>query len=211
MDLRRGYDRSKGTPNPTRRHIGFGNSSLNVPARQASSVFAVRNTEVPMLSSRCSSLFFFAIVFSGFFSLRSQEFAIGQKQADDSWKNHPALAEPDGTSHRGDKMVAADIKDERVLDELSRRYKATKRFRINPDGISGADDFERRQEYLLRLLDHYWFSKERLVGMTRAQVENIFGPLGGDPARAYISAGRDIMCLRFHEGRLVGACYVMGY
>ena len=28
--------------------------------------------------------------------------------ASDNWKNHPALAEPDGRSHRGDKMVAAD-------------------------------------------------------------------------------------------------------
>ena len=114
-------------------------------------------------------MFFLAVVFGGFLLLRSQGNALDQKQDDDSWKNHPALAEPDGKSHRGDKMVAADIKDQRVLNELGRRYKATKRLRVNPDGISGAEDFEKRQEYLLRLLDHYWFSEQRIVGMTRAR------------------------------------------
>jgi hypothetical protein len=156
-------------------------------------------------------MLFFAIVFGGSLLVRSQGNALGQKQADDSWKTHPALAEPDGKSHRGDQMVAADMKDQRVLDELSRRYKATQGLRVTPDGISGGEDFEKRQEYLLRLLDHYWFSDKRLLGMTRAQVEKIFGPLGNDPARAYISGGRDTMCFWFHDGRLFGAFYAIGY
>jgi hypothetical protein len=58
-------------------------------------------------------------------------------------------------------MVAAGIKDPRVLKELSRRFRAAKPLRLVEKGgrvtVRGADDFERRQEYLLRLLDHYWF------------------------------------------------------
>jgi hypothetical protein len=77
--------------------------------------------------------------------------------------------------------------------------------------VVGAGDFERRQEYLLRLLDHYWFSAPRLAGMSRAEVAGIFGPLGGDLGRAVVSAGRDTFCLRFEGGRVSGAFYVMGY
>ncbi|MEQ8787507.1 MAG: hypothetical protein RIC55_14480 [Pirellulaceae bacterium] len=120
---------------------------------------------------------------------------------DDSWKKHPALAEPDGRSHRGDKMVAAEIEDPRVLKELSRRFRATRK---------GFEDFELRQEYLLRLLDYYYFSKRRIVGMKRTEVEEIFGPLGGGPDRAFVSGGRDRFVLWFKDGRVSGAYYAMG-
>ncbi|MCZ7647193.1 MAG: hypothetical protein M5U26_18380 [Planctomycetota bacterium] len=134
---------------------------------------------------------------------------------DDAWKKHPALAEPDGGSGRGGKMVAADIKDPRILKELSRRFRATRPMRIEEkDGktrVVGAEDFERRQEYLLRLLDYYWFSQERLKGMTRAEVEEIFGPLGGNGASASIHAGRDTFYIAFEDGRVSHAFYAMGY
>jgi hypothetical protein len=134
---------------------------------------------------------------------------------DESWRNHPALLEPDGLSHRGNKMVAAAVQDPRVLTELSRRFRQTRPVRVVQQGeettVLATEDFERRQEYLLRLLDYYWFSKPRLVGMTRAEVVGIFGPLGEDPERAVISAGRDILSLYFKEGRLVSAFYAMGY
>ena len=134
---------------------------------------------------------------------------------DDSWKKHPALAEPDGTSHRGGKMVAAEIKDPRVLKELGRRFRETKMLRVvEKDGkriTEGTEDFEKRQEYLLRLLDHLWFSKQRIVGMKRTEVEEIFGPLGDNPDRAFVSGGRDTLCLWFKDGRVSGAYYAMGY
>jgi hypothetical protein len=77
--------------------------------------------------------------------------------------------------------------------------------------LVGEEDFEKRQEYFLRLLDYYWFSKPRLVGMTRAEVEQVFGRLGADSERAFISAGRDTLCLWFKDGRVSGAFYAMGY
>jgi hypothetical protein len=160
------------------------------------------------------ALFLFALA-SGFASLPSQR-PVGQGgQPKGDWRNHPALAEPDGQSHRGGKMVAADITDPRVLKELSRRYRELKPLRIvERDGktiVLGAEDFEKRQEYLLRLLDYYWFSKQRLVGMTRTEVEAIFGPLGNDAGQAHVAAGRDTLCLWFQGGRVTGAFYAMGY
>ncbi len=134
---------------------------------------------------------------------------------DDSWKKHPALTEPDGKSHRGDKMVAEEIKDPRVLKELGRRFRETKALRVvekNGKRIAeGSEDFEKRQEYLLRLLDHFWFSKQRIVGMQRTEVEEIFGPLGNNPERAFVSGGRDTFCVWLKDGRVSGAYYTMGY
>jgi hypothetical protein len=131
------------------------------------------------------------------------------------WRLHPALAEPDGRSHRGDRMAAANVDDPRVLAELSRRFRATEPLRLTRRGqdptIRGAGDFERRQEYFLRLLDHYWFSKQRLVGMDRRAVVRIFGPLGDRPDRGQVSAGRDTLYLSFANGRVTGGFYSMGY
>jgi hypothetical protein len=135
--------------------------------------------------------------------------------AEADWKQHPALAEPDGKSHRGDRMVAATIEDPRVLAELSRRFQQTKPLQLVRHGkgleVRGAEDFERRQEYLLRLLDYYYFSKERLPGMTRAQVEAIFGRLGSNPDKAEVCGGRDTLVLWFKQGRVDWANYVTGY
>lgn len=135
--------------------------------------------------------------------------------ADESWKSHPALAIPDGRSHRGEPMLGADIKDPRVLVELSRRFRETDRFLLVKVGdewiFRGAEHFEKRQEYLLRLLDHYLFSKQRLTGMTRAEIESIFGPLYWTSDRASVSAGRDTLTMSFVNDRVVDAIYSMGY
>lgn len=76
-----------------------------------------------------------------------------QQSTADDWKSHPALRPPDGKRHRGDPMVAGDIDDIRVLEELSRRFKMT-----------------RDPEYFLRLLDYYLFSKNRLVGLSLLEI-----------------------------------------
>jgi hypothetical protein len=165
---------------------------------------------------RCSLVLFITALVNCFAFMPLQR-TVGQGAPpnDDDWKKHPALAEPDGESHRGDKMIAAEIKDPRVLIELSRRFREAKPLRIvEKDGkevVVGAKDFEKRQEYLLRLLDYYWFSKQRLVGMTRVEVEQIFGPLGADPERVFIFAGRDTFCIRFKDRRVSEAFYSMGY
>ena len=168
-----------------------------------------------MLPSRCSLLLFLGMLVGGFSLLPGNVGSPRTATADVSWKNHPALAEPDGRSHRGDKTVAADISDPRVLAELIRRFHRTKALSlVEQDGktvVRGAQDFEKRQEYLLRLLDYYWFSKPRLLGMTWAEVDHVFGPLGPAAERAYISAGRDTLCLWFKNGRVSGAFYAMGY
>jgi hypothetical protein len=112
-------------------------------------------------------------------------------------------------------MVGADIDDQRVLAELSRRFRRTKPLELvsqrGQAAVRGAEDFESRQEYLLRLLDHYLFSKQRLVGMTRVEVEGIFGPLEPNRDQASLSAGRDKLHLWFKEGRVSSAYYAMGY
>ena len=129
------------------------------------------------------------------------------------WRVHPALVEPDGQSHRGDKMVAAGVDDPRVLEELSRRFK------------SSENDFEKRQEYLLRLLDYYLWGKNpehsntdnRLLGMSIAQVEAVFGP--GNPGAQltdrtdslFWRGGRDLLVVYFEDGRISYAVYIMGY
>jgi hypothetical protein len=151
----------------------------------------------------------------GGFSLLPAQTNIRPNTTEDSWKEHPALAEPDGQSHRGDRMVAADINDPRVLAELIRRFRQTKPLELVEQGdnidVRGTEDFEKRQEYLLRLLDYYWFSKPRLIGMTWAEVDKIFGPLGPVAKAASISAGRDTFYLWFKEGRVSDAYYAMGY
>jgi hypothetical protein len=171
--------------------------------------------DVPMYSSRCSLLLFVGILIGAFSLLPAQKYVCRSGTTDDSWKNHPALAEPDGQSHRGDKMVAADINDPRVLAELSRRFRETKPLQLVEQGgktiVRGAEDFEKRQEYLLRLLDYYWFSRPRIVGKTWAEVESIFGPLGPRTERAQISAGRDTLYLSFKDGRVSDGYYAMGY
>ncbi len=149
-----------------------------------------------MFVARRSLLLFLGAVTGGLAVLPPQGDVRGRRPADDGWEGHPALAEPDGRSRRGDKAVAADAGDPRVLAELSRRFRQTKPLQLTPQGdVRGAEDFERRQEYLLRLLDYYWFSKPRLVGMTRVEVEAIFGPLGHDTQRADIPDGRDLLHL----------------
>lgn len=122
----------------------------------------------------------------------------GEHQAKD-WRSHPALAEPDGHRHRGDKMVGHTVDDPRVLGELSRRFKMTRNY-----------------EYFLRLLDYYYFNENRLVGMTQSQVEEIFGP--GDPDRDFPGVQRlrwavlpDFLFVTLEDDRVVSASYIMGY
>src|SRR5438874_1807050 len=115
-----------------------------------------------MHSARWSLLLLLGVLAGGF-SLRPTQGSSPRAGTDDDWKNHPALAEPDGQSHRGDTTVAADIDDPRVLAELVRRFRQTEPLRLASRGgrtvVRGAGDFEKRQEYLLRLLDYYWFGK----------------------------------------------------
>jgi hypothetical protein len=121
---------------------------------------------------------------------------------DDSWRRHPALSEPDGKSHRFDRTLPK-IDDPRILTELSRRFRDT-----------GTDDFERRQEYLLRLLDYYYFDDpNRLVGKAPMEVERIFGPgeRGVIPDTLEWSGGRDTFVVYFKKGRATGAWYAVGY
>jgi hypothetical protein len=151
-----------------------------------------------------------------------------QRNPDDSdlkvregdWRSHPALTVPDGRSHRHGKILVGDnVNDPRVLAELSRRFRATKELAFIKVGndwkLRGEQDFEIRQEYFLRLLDHYWFSKDRLTGMTRQQIESLFGPGGLDPGRRsgrlQWSAGRDMLLADIENNRVLGAQYVMGY
>jgi hypothetical protein len=117
-------------------------------------------------------------------------------------------------------MVAADIDDARVLRELSRRFQGTQPMRREKHGqewvIAGWEDFERRQEYFLRLLDYYHFSKDRLTGKTREEVERIFGPgtrvnPAEHPSALKWNAGRDTFIVYFDKDRATGAFYAMGY
>ena len=125
------------------------------------------------------------------------------KATSDEWKGHPALVHPTGQSGRGGPMVATEIDDIRVLKELSRRFRESKT-RNSEDRLN----FEIRQEYLLRLLDYLWFDKQRIIGMSRIEVEQIFGHLNGSS----VSGGRDCFFLDFDErGRVSGAFYAMGY
>ena len=132
---------------------------------------------------------------------------------DDHWLQHPALMEPDGISRRGGKMVADDVRDPRIIAELSRRFRATQAMGFVNQQWTGTDDFERRQEYLLRLLDFYHFSANRLAGMSRAKVQEIFGAGDRCPPgnRLSWSAGRDVFVVWFRKGRVAGSYYVMGY
>jgi hypothetical protein len=117
--------------------------------------------------------------------------------ADDSWRKHPALTPPDDPVRpRGGPKVADKIDDARILFELSRRFKAT-----------------RDQEYFLRLLDYYGFRGERLVGMTRGQVEGIFGtgPKQFADGQLHVPGGRDIFVVYFKDGHAIGAYYAIGY
>jgi hypothetical protein len=81
--------------------------------------------------------------------------------------------------------------------------------------LQGGEDFEARQEYFLRLLDHYLFAEDRLTGMTRERVEAIFGPgqpsPDGNPGRLVWNAGRDCLCIDVEDGRVRQAMYLMGY
>jgi hypothetical protein len=83
-----------------------------------------------------------------------------------------------------------------------------------------AKDFESRQEYFLRLLDYFWFSEHRFIGMKRSEVEQIFGT--GSPAltsanqrpqvtRLHWSGGRDTILVSFEGDIATGAFYAIGY
>jgi hypothetical protein len=139
---------------------------------------------------------------------------------EDDWRSHPALAAPDGRSHRHGRVLVGDkIDDPRVLAELSRRFRATQELRFATMGdawkLEGERDFEIRQEYFLRLLDFYWFSMDRLTGMPRHKIEAIFGPGGLDPSRKSgrlsWSAGRDVLIADIENNRVIGVQYVMGF
>lgn len=119
----------------------------------------------------------------------------------------PALQPPDGKSHRGDKMVGDQLTDPKDIAALGKLYREAK-------------DFEIRQEYFLRLLDYFWFSKERLIGMKQTDIEEVFGP---GKAEKYFhdqtpnitsllwSGGRDYIQVSFKDGKATGAAYVMGF
>ena len=167
-----------------------------------------------MASSRRTLLICLAGLLTSLLSLPASHgnhpFRLGTRQeaTDDRLLRHPALAEPDGVSHRGDRMVAANISDARIVAELSRRFRATR------PTLAGQGEFERRQEYLLRLLDYYYFSGHRLTGKTRAEVEQIFGagtPASGIPQALEWSGGRDTFVVYLRGDRVTGCFYAMGY
>jgi hypothetical protein len=141
------------------------------------------------------------LVFQGLLALAGCNLAGEDSSPLASPSDHPALAPPDGESRRGGPMVAADVADPQVLDELSRRYRTER-------------DFERKQEYFLRLLDHYLFSRDRLTGMNRAEIERIFGPGTESEEKAGRLAwqgGRDSLLVDFKDGTAAGAAYIMGF
>jgi hypothetical protein len=120
---------------------------------------------------------------------------------------HPALQPPDGQSHRGGKMVGDTLQKWGDVLALGKLYQ-------------GAEKFEARQEYLLRLLDYLLFSKDRLTGMKRAEIEAVFGKGKSNPVeneknpnktRYAWSGGRDCVLVWFDGDVATGADYVMGY
>ncbi len=114
---------------------------------------------------------------------------------------HPALARPDGKSHRGDTMVGNTLTDPTALQELGRLYQKEKAF-------------EARQEYLLRLLDYYLFSQNRLKGMKKHEVESVFGPTqyeDKNPSRVSYSGGRDSLVIDYKDNIVSYAQYIMSY
>jgi hypothetical protein len=152
------------------------------------------------------ALAFFVKALIGSVCWASHQGAVSMSRTVDvSWRQHPALAKPDGQSGRGGRMVAADVDDPRFLAELSRQFRQ-----------AYAGNLETEQEYFLRLLDYYVFTKKRLVGMTRAEVDAIFGPLhvdakDGSPDAGFINGGRDALQVGFVNGRVSGTNYSMGY
>lgn len=116
---------------------------------------------------------------------------------DENWRNHPALDDSVWRGRVGEMHVAADIQDPRIIAEISRRYR-----------------LQRQEKYFERLVQHYWNDNEqpRLLGMTRAEVENIFGPISESGTHFWIDGGgRDGLQVWFKEGRVTGAYHVMGY
>jgi len=124
-----------------------------------------------------------------------------------SAESNPALSPPDGISHRGDKMVGDNLTDLKDVAALGMLYREAKGFEI-------------RQEYFLRLLDHFWFSQQRFTGMKLAEIEQVFGP--GKPDKyagnqkpnvtcLEWSGGRDLIKVWFEGEKATGAAYIMGY
>ena len=83
-----------------------------------------------------------------------------------------------------------------------------------------ARDLESRQEYFLRLLDYFEFSKPRLVGMKRTDIEAVFGAGKQDrlqddenPKATVLQwrGGRDYLSITFVGEIATKADYVMGY
>ena len=118
---------------------------------------------------------------------------------------HPALLPPDGQSHRGDRMIGDTLNKDEVL-KLGKLYQY-------------ATGFEERQEYFLRLLDYFWFSERRFIGMTRADIEKVFGSAQFNPAqdnnpkpsRLEWAGGRDRILITFNGDIAANAYYVTGF
>ena len=121
--------------------------------------------------------------------------------------SHPALSPPDGVSHRGGKMVGDSLTKWEDVVAFGKLYQTTK-------------EFEVRQEYFLRLLDYFWFSKRRIIGMKRTDIESVFGKGHPQPirdsknptsTRLAWSGGRDSILIWFENDTATGAFYAMGY
>ncbi len=117
-----------------------------------------------------------------------------------------ALVPPDSGSHRGGKMVGDKLTNPDDLLALGKLFQQSK-------------DLETRQEYFLRLLDYFWFSKKRLIGMKRAEIEKYFGPGVPDDPQAGMGmplqlkwgGGRDILVIVFEGDVAKQAGYIMGF
>jgi len=153
---------------------------------------------------------FFSIAIAVIFILGCHQ----ECQTTDEAEAHGVLLPPDGKSHRGDKMVG-DKATAEELKELSERYKTLTMKMANAGQVMNAMPyFENQQEYFLRLLDYYLFSKNRLVGMTRREIEDIFGSRQAEDGPRFSltwRGGRDTLKAVFENGRVKTAMYSMGF
>jgi hypothetical protein len=143
-------------------------------------------------------------------AMPAEEMAARGPTTQPSTRPSDAQADADPTRSSGPISVA----------DASRIFKETQPLRLCvEDGqvvLAGLDDFERRQEAFLVLMNAYFFNADHLTGMSRQEAEGVFGPgtpnVNGSKAsdRYFWDAGRDVLVMEFRDSRVVFAAFVLG-
>ena len=136
----------------------------------------------------------------------------------DQTSGETPIDEPVDFAALSDEALGQRLYDPRAQAEISRRFRQTMPLRLTmSEGqlvLQGVDDFSRREELFLQLMNVFFLKHDQLTGARKDQVEAVFGPGTPDPAASSLTdryiwdAGRGVFVVEYQNNHVMFAAFL---